>query len=101
MKLKILESGFFFYQEFDESGDPEKHFHALLSLAKEGIAKGKVCTFFFNNKKKSNHYFSNILPLSLFSLLVFHKLLAFLISSNFTSSIYVYTQHMQLLTDEA
>lgn len=28
--------------EFDESGDPEKHFDALLSLAKEGIEKGKV-----------------------------------------------------------
>ncbi|KAI5679654.1 hypothetical protein M9H77_00881 [Catharanthus roseus] len=28
--------------EFDESGDPEKHFQALLSLAKEGIEKGKV-----------------------------------------------------------
>lgn len=31
-----------FLQEFDESGDPEKHFKALLSLAKEGIEKGKV-----------------------------------------------------------
>lgn len=29
-------------QEFDESGDPEKHFQALLSLAKEGVEKGKV-----------------------------------------------------------
>lgn len=29
-------------QEFEESGDPEKHFQALLSLAKEGIQKGKV-----------------------------------------------------------
>ncbi|CAN1277718.1 Deoxyribonuclease TATDN1 [Linum perenne] len=29
-------------QEFDESGDPENHFQALLSLAKEGIQKGKV-----------------------------------------------------------
>ncbi|CAH9063537.1 unnamed protein product [Cuscuta europaea] len=28
--------------EFDESGDPEKHFQALLSLAKEGVHKGKV-----------------------------------------------------------
>ncbi|PWA49692.1 TatD family [Artemisia annua] len=28
--------------EFDESGDPEKHFQALLSLAKEGVEKGKV-----------------------------------------------------------
>ncbi|CAN1277714.1 Deoxyribonuclease TATDN1 [Linum perenne] len=28
--------------EFDESGDPENHFQALLSLAKEGIQKGKV-----------------------------------------------------------
>ncbi|GJZ27509.1 putative deoxyribonuclease TATDN1 [Tanacetum coccineum] len=27
--------------EFDESGDPEKHFQALLSLAKEGVEKGK------------------------------------------------------------
>lgn len=30
-------------EEFDESGDPEKHFQALLSLAKEGVEKGKVC----------------------------------------------------------
>ncbi|KAG8376800.1 hypothetical protein BUALT_Bualt09G0101600 [Buddleja alternifolia] len=28
--------------EFDESGDPDKHFEALLSLAKEGVEKGKV-----------------------------------------------------------
>ncbi|CAK9136202.1 unnamed protein product [Ilex paraguariensis] len=28
--------------EFDESGDPEIHLQALLSLAKEGIEKGKV-----------------------------------------------------------
>ncbi|CAI0402223.1 unnamed protein product [Linum tenue] len=31
-----------FMQEFEESGDPENHFQALLSLAKEGIRKGKV-----------------------------------------------------------
>ncbi|KAG2683127.1 hypothetical protein I3760_10G018300 [Carya illinoinensis] len=29
-------------KEFEESGDPEKHFQALLTLAKEGIEKGKV-----------------------------------------------------------
>ena len=29
-------------QEFEEGGDPEKHFQALLSLAKEGMQKGKV-----------------------------------------------------------
>ncbi|KAL5545693.1 hypothetical protein UlMin_005380 [Ulmus minor] len=29
-------------KEFEESGDPEKHFRALLSLAQEGIEKGKV-----------------------------------------------------------
>ncbi|XP_058105268.1 uncharacterized protein LOC131248813 isoform X2 [Magnolia sinica] len=29
-------------KEFEESGDPERHFQALLSLAKEGIEKGKV-----------------------------------------------------------
>lgn len=28
--------------EFEESGDPEKHFQALLSLAKEGVERGKV-----------------------------------------------------------
>ncbi|KAL6559136.1 hypothetical protein OROHE_006505 [Orobanche hederae] len=28
--------------EFDDSGDPEDHFKALLSLAKEGVEKGKV-----------------------------------------------------------
>lgn len=35
-----------FLQEFDESGDPEKHFQALLSLVKEGIEKGKVQSYF-------------------------------------------------------
>lgn len=41
--------GFFFnvifclsHQEFEESGDPEKHYEDLFSLAKEGIQKGKV-----------------------------------------------------------
>ncbi|KAB2064349.1 hypothetical protein ES319_A09G012900v1 [Gossypium barbadense] len=29
-------------KEFEESGDPKKHFQALLALAKEGIQKGKV-----------------------------------------------------------
>ncbi|XP_008241072.1 PREDICTED: putative deoxyribonuclease TATDN1 [Prunus mume] len=29
-------------KEFEESGDPDKHLQALLSLAKEGIEKGKV-----------------------------------------------------------
>lgn len=29
-------------QEFEESGDPEHHFQELVSLAREGIAKGKV-----------------------------------------------------------
>lgn len=29
-------------KEFEESGDPEKHFQALVSLAKEGIQTGKV-----------------------------------------------------------
>ncbi|XP_038987913.1 putative deoxyribonuclease TATDN1 isoform X2 [Phoenix dactylifera] len=29
-------------KEFEESGDPEKHFQTLVSLAKEGIQKGKV-----------------------------------------------------------
>ncbi|KAL6575073.1 hypothetical protein OROMI_012358 [Orobanche minor] len=28
--------------EFDDSGDPEDHFKALLSLAKEGVEKGKI-----------------------------------------------------------
>ncbi|KAH9615866.1 hypothetical protein KSS87_006092 [Heliosperma pusillum] len=28
--------------EFEESGDPERHFQALLSLAKQGVEKGKV-----------------------------------------------------------
>ncbi|KAG9160441.1 hypothetical protein Leryth_008830 [Lithospermum erythrorhizon] len=39
-------------KEFDESGDPENHFQALLSLAKEGIQKGKSCvhpTFSFSS----------------------------------------------------
>ncbi|XP_044491320.1 uncharacterized protein LOC123215335 [Mangifera indica] len=29
-------------KEFEESGDPERYFQALLSLAKKGIEKGKV-----------------------------------------------------------
>ncbi|XP_012074297.1 putative deoxyribonuclease TATDN1 [Jatropha curcas] len=29
-------------KEFEESGDPEQHFQALLSLAQEGVQKGKV-----------------------------------------------------------
>ncbi|CAL9153159.1 uncharacterized protein LOC103993977 [Musa acuminata AAA Group] len=29
-------------KEFEESGDPEQHFQALVSLAREGIQKGKV-----------------------------------------------------------
>lgn len=29
-------------QEFEDSGDPEKHLQDLLTLAKEGIEKGKV-----------------------------------------------------------
>lgn len=29
-------------KEFEESGDPERHYQALLSLAREGVAKGKV-----------------------------------------------------------
>lgn len=32
------------FKEFEESGDPERHFQALLSLAKEGVEKGKVQT---------------------------------------------------------
>lgn len=31
-----------FHQEFEESGDPEKHYQDLFSLAKEGMQKGKV-----------------------------------------------------------
>lgn len=33
-------------QEFDDSGDPDKHFEALMSLAKVGVEKGKVCFIF-------------------------------------------------------
>lgn len=33
-------------QEFETSGDPKKHLEDLLSLAREGAARGKV-TFFF------------------------------------------------------
>lgn len=29
-------------KEFEESGDPERHFQSLLLLAKEGVEKGKV-----------------------------------------------------------
>lgn len=39
---------FFFVlnQEFEDSGDPEKHLQDLLTLAKEGKEKGKVCSIF-------------------------------------------------------
>lgn len=33
-------------QEFDDSGDPERHFEALLTLAREGVEKGKVGVLF-------------------------------------------------------
>lgn len=36
-------------QEFDDSGDPEKHFEALISLAKAGVEKGKVCFIVLKN----------------------------------------------------
>ncbi|BAH94127.1 Os08g0165800 [Oryza sativa Japonica Group] len=48
-ELSCLDAGCFDYvmlgafKEFEESGDPEGHFQALLALAKEGIAKGKLC----------------------------------------------------------
>ena len=32
----------FSFKEFEESGDPEKHYESLLSLAKERVEKGKV-----------------------------------------------------------
>lgn len=31
-----------FVKEFEDSGDPEKYFEDLVSLAKEGVEKGKV-----------------------------------------------------------
>lgn len=43
LSLNILSC--IFNQEFEENGDPENHFQALLSLAKEGIEKGKVQHF--------------------------------------------------------
>ncbi len=30
------------FQEFEKSGDPDKHLQELLKLAKEGAARGKV-----------------------------------------------------------
>ena len=42
MRVSMLSFDFFPPKEFEESGDPEKHFQALLSLAQEGIEKGKV-----------------------------------------------------------
>lgn len=39
-----------YIQEFEESGDPQNHFQALLSLAKEGIEKGKVCNITRNKE---------------------------------------------------
>lgn len=39
-------SSFNMNQEFDDSGDPERHFEALLSLAREGVEKGKVGALF-------------------------------------------------------
>lgn len=34
--------GSYIVQEFEDSGNPEKHFQDLLVLAKQGIEKGKV-----------------------------------------------------------
>lgn len=39
-------SSFILNQEFEDSGDPEKHLQDLLTLAKEGKEKGKVCSIF-------------------------------------------------------
>ena len=39
------------FQEFEESGDPETYFQALLSLTKEGIEKGKVRKLISENSK--------------------------------------------------
>jgi hypothetical protein len=41
-------------QEFEESGDPEGHFQALLALAKEGLDKGKVVYDYFVSKQAKN-----------------------------------------------
>lgn len=40
--LYVLKRFCIINQEFDDSGDPEKHYEALLSLAKAGVEKGKV-----------------------------------------------------------
>lgn len=40
------------FQEFEESGDPETYFQALLSLTKEGIEKGKVCIHLISKREK-------------------------------------------------
>ena len=40
------------FQEFEESGDPETYFQALLSLTKEGIEKGKVCIYLISKREK-------------------------------------------------
>lgn len=40
------------FQEFEESGDPETYFQALLSLTKEGIEKGKVCMFLISKGER-------------------------------------------------
>lgn len=37
------------FKEFEKSGDPDKYFQELVSLAKEGIAKGKVGNFPLND----------------------------------------------------
>ncbi|KAF5937837.1 hypothetical protein HYC85_025343 [Camellia sinensis] len=42
-------------KEFDESGDPEKHFQELLSLAKMGVEKGKVMLNCHHNVLCSNN----------------------------------------------
>lgn len=33
-----------YLQDFESSGDPEKHLRELLELTKEGAARGKVLT---------------------------------------------------------
>lgn len=43
---------FYCFKEFEESGDPERHYESLLSLAKEGVEKGKVQYILFERSMK-------------------------------------------------
>lgn len=45
----MFDVDFITFKEFEKSGDPDKYYQELVSLAKEGVAKGKVGNFSLND----------------------------------------------------